>query len=209
MGDFLLSWRVRACVSVFPRLRPFRCVCIPLLSLVSFISAFRMAPRRESGASRAKGKRPAEPSQADQSEARQKARYDTALFGSVEDYQRYKQKYAQRKVVPGRSINFSQLKYFGFEAIFGRMRWLPVVTISEPIFPTLIRTFYSQVTYGVGGPITSTVRGVEITLSPESICRIFDIPSGGLRVYESKVWPTVPGFEPREAIQRLCGLADA
>ena len=89
------------------------------------------------------------------------------------------------------------------------MRWLPVVTISEPIFPTLIRTFYSRLTYEVGGPITSTVRGVQITLSPESICRIFDIPSVGLRVYESKVWPTVPGFEPREAIQRMCGLADA
>ena len=84
-----------------------------------------------------------------------------------------------------------------------------MVTISEPIFPTLIRTFYSWVTYGVGGQITSTVRGVEITLSPESIFRIFDIPSVGLRVYESKVWPTVPGFEPREAIQRLCGLVDA
>ena len=89
------------------------------------------------------------------------------------------------------------------------MRWLLVGTISEPIFPTLIRTFYSRVTYGVGGPITSIVRGVEITLSLESICWIFDIPSVGLRVYESKVWPTVSGFEPREAIQRLCGLADA
>ena len=46
----------------------------------------------------------------------------------------------------------------------------------------------------------STVRGVEIRLSPESICRILDIPSVGLRVYESKVWPTVPEFEPRETI---------
>ncbi|WKA09103.1 hypothetical protein VitviT2T_026781 [Vitis vinifera] len=89
------------------------------------------------------------------------------------------------------------------------MGWLPVVTISEPIFPTLICAFYSWVTYGLGGPITSTVIGVEITLSPESICRILDIPSVGLRVYESKVWPTVSGFEPREAIQRMCGLVDA
>ena len=32
----------------------------------------------------------------------------------------------------------------------------------------------------------STIRGVEIELSPESICRILDIPSVGLRVYESK-----------------------
>ena len=139
-------------------------------SFVSFISVFLMAPRRETSASRAQGKRPVEPSQPDQSEARQKARYDTALFGSVEDYQRYKQKFAHRKVILGRSINFSQLQYFGFEGLFGRMGWLPVVTISEPIFPTLVCAFYSRVTYGLGGPITSTIRGVEITLSPESIC---------------------------------------
>ena len=80
------------------------------------------------------------------------------------------------------------------------MGWLPVVTISKPIFPTLIRTFYSRVTYGLGGPIISTVRGVEITLSPESIYQILDIPSIGLRVYESKVWPTVPRFELKKAI---------
>ncbi|RVW98685.1 Retrovirus-related Pol polyprotein from transposon RE1 [Vitis vinifera] len=64
-------------------------------------------------------------------------------------------------------------------------------------------------TYGLGGPIRTTVRGVEIELSPKSICRILDVPPVGLRVYEAKAWPTIPGFEPREAIQRLCGLADA
>ncbi|KAL6323535.1 hypothetical protein AAG906_039113 [Vitis piasezkii] len=63
-----------------------------------------------------------------------------------------------------------------------------------------------MVTYGMGGPIISTVRGVEIRLDSESICRIFDIPLVGLRVYESKMWSTVPGFEPRKAIQRICGL---
>ena len=94
LADFLLSPRVKACVSVFPCLRALRCVCIPLFSFVYFISAFHMAPRRESAASRAQGKHPVEPSQPDQFEARRKARYDTVLFGSVEDYQRYKQKFA-------------------------------------------------------------------------------------------------------------------
>ena len=88
------------------------------------------------------------------------------------------------------------------------MGWLPVVTISEPVFPTLVRAFYSRVTYELGGPVLSIVRGVEIRLSPERISRILDIPSVGLCVYEAKAWPTVPGFEPREAVQRLCGLAD-
>ncbi|RVW98329.1 hypothetical protein CK203_034349 [Vitis vinifera] len=90
-----------------------------------------------------------------------------------------------------------------------QMGWLPVVMISEPIFPTLVQAFYSRVTYGLGGPVMSMVRGVEIRLSPKSICRILDIPSVGLLVYEAKAWPTMPGFELREVVQRLCGLADA
>ena len=89
------------------------------------------------------------------------------------------------------------------------MGWLPVVTIFEPIFPTLVCAFYSRVTYGLGRPIIFTVRGVEIQLDPKSICRIFVIPLVELRVYKSKAWPTVPGFEPKEAIQRMCGLVDA
>ena len=168
-----------------------------------------MAPRRETTASRAQGKRPAKPSQPDEAEAPRKARFDTDLFTSMEEYQRYKQKFAQRKVVPGRNINFSQLQHFGFEGLFPRMGWLPLMTISEPIFLTLVRTFYSWVTYGHGGPIISTVRGVQIKLDLESTCLILDIAPVGLRVYESKAWPTMAGFEPTEAIQRMCSLADA
>ncbi|RVX13382.1 hypothetical protein CK203_021152 [Vitis vinifera] len=97
-------------------------VCGCSSSLLSFsvwtlFSSFAslMAPRRETGTSRAQGKRPVEPSQPEQTEAHRKARFDTTLFSSNEDYQRYKQKFAQRKVVIGRSVNFSQLQHFGFE----------------------------------------------------------------------------------------------
>ena len=76
-------------------------------SLVSFSFFILMLPRRETIASRAQGKRPTKSSQPDQMEARRKARYDTTLFSCVEEYQRYKQKFAKRKVVLGRSINFS------------------------------------------------------------------------------------------------------
>ena len=69
--------------------------------------------------------------------------------------------------------------------------------------------FYLRVTYGLGGLVISIVRDVEIQLDLKSICRILDIFPVGLRIYESKAWPTLPGFEPREAIQRMCDLADA
>ena len=80
------------------------------------------------------------------------------------------------------------------------MGWLPVVTILEPFFLTLVYAFYSRATYGLSSPIISTVRGVDIQLDSESICHIFNITPIGFRVYESKTWPTVPGFKPRKAI---------
>ena len=64
-------------------------------------------------------------------------------------------------------------------------------------------------TYDVGDPFISNVRGVEIHLDLESIFHIFDIALVGLRVYECKMWPTMPRFDLREVIKRICGLLDA
>ncbi|RVW87814.1 hypothetical protein CK203_043971 [Vitis vinifera] len=65
-----------------------------------------------------------------------------------------------------------------------------------------LNLFRQRLTKRRGGSIISTIRGVEIQLDLESICHIFNIALVGLRVYKSKAWPIVPGFEPREAIQR-------
>ena len=63
--------------------------------------------------------------------------------------------------------------------------------------------------YRVGGPISYTLRGVEIELNANSIYRILGVPIVGLRIYESKVWPTIVGFKSKKVIQRICGLSDA
>ena len=73
----------------------------------------------------------------------------------------------------------------------------------------MVRAFYVKVRYHVGGPISYTLRGVEIKLDANSSFRILGVPTVGLRIYESKVWPTILGFKPREVIQRICGLSDA
>ena len=141
--------------------------------------------------SRAQGKRPAEPSQPAEAEAHQKARFDTDFFTSMEEYQRYKQKFAQMKVVPWRNINFSQLQHFDFEGLFARMGWLPLVTISEPIFSTLVRAFYSRVTYGHGGPIISTIRGVQIKLARRPYAAFqtsFQLDSGFMSARLGPLW---------------------
>ncbi|KAL6349805.1 hypothetical protein AAG906_001692 [Vitis piasezkii] len=121
LGHSLVSWHSKKQNSVALAVSASSPSCLISFSLWTPSSPrlfHWMAPRRETGTSRAQGKCPAEPSQPEQ---------------------------------------------------------------TEPIFPTLVRAFYSRATYGLGGPVLSTVRGVEIRLSPESICRILDIPSVGLR----------------------------
>ncbi|KAL6324410.1 hypothetical protein AAG906_013014 [Vitis piasezkii] len=75
----------------------------------------------------------------------------------------------RQRLTKGRNINFSQLQHFGFEGLFSRMGWLLVVTAI----------------YGLGGPLISTVRGVEIQLDPESIYCIFNIPPVGLKDFRT------------------------
>ena len=64
---------------------------------------------------------------------------------------------------------------------------MSAITISKLIFPTLVQAFFLRAIYNMVGPIAFTVRGVEIRLDPDSICRIFDIALVGLRVYRSKI----------------------
>ncbi|RVW14292.1 hypothetical protein CK203_095395 [Vitis vinifera] len=80
-----------------------------------------------------------------------------------------------------RKARFDTTLFSIVEDYQSRMGWLPVMTISESIFSTLVRAFYSRATYGLGGLIISTVRGVEIQLDLESICCILDIAPIGLR----------------------------
>ncbi|RVW67593.1 hypothetical protein CK203_065412 [Vitis vinifera] len=86
------------------------------------------------------------------------------------------------------------------------MGWLPMVTVSELIFSTLVRAFYLRTTYGIGGPIISTIRGLEIQLDLESIFRIFNIALIGLRVYESKIWPIMPSLSLERPFRECADL---
>ncbi|KAL6321517.1 hypothetical protein AAG906_019697 [Vitis piasezkii] len=170
-----------------------------ILCLDSFFTSFAslMAPRRETGTSKAQGKRllsHLSPSRRRLAERRGMTPHSSVRMRTINA--------TSKNLLRGKSSQGEVSISPTFSTLALR------VTISEPVFPTLVRAFYSRATYGLGGPVLSTMRGVEIRLSPESICRILDIPSVGLRIYEAKAWPTVPGFEPREAVQRLCGLAD-
>lgn len=88
-------------------------------------------------------------------------------------------------MVPRRDIHFVQLIYFGFQDLFAKMGWLLIVFLFEFVFPNLVGAFYAKARYYVGGPISYTLRGVEIELDANAICRIIRVPIVRLRIYES------------------------
>ena len=110
-------------------------------------------------------------------------------------------------ILQGRDIDFVHLNQFRFGEYFLKIGWLTTMTVKEPIYPNLIRAFYSNVVVHVGGPITisSSVRGVNIMLNEEKICEILVVQSDGDRVYESKSWTTIEGFVVGDSIQLLWG----
>ena len=89
------------------------------------------------------------------------------------------------------------------------MGWLLIVFLFEFVFPNLVGAFYAKARYHVGGPISYTLRGAEIELDANAICRIIRVPIVRLRIYESQVWPTIMRFEHKKVIKRIYGLLDA
>ena len=59
---------------------------------------------------------------------------------------------------------------------------MSIVTIFEMVFPILVQAFHLRMTHYMGGPISSTVKEVEICSD-----RIFDVALVELKVYESKI----------------------
>ena len=69
-------------------------------------------------------------------------------------YERYKSYFFNRTILPSRDIDFVHLSQFRFREFFLKMGSLPIMTVKEPIYPKLIRAFYSNVVVHVGEPIT-------------------------------------------------------
>lgn len=57
--------------------------------------------------------------------------------------------------------------------------------------------------------IKSKDRDIGFYLTTNIICSILRIPTVGERIYETKSWPQLEGFIPRQVVQCLCGLDNA
>ena len=77
--------------STFRHDQGFKCEVLPFPHLLLALASISMASGREPTTSKAQGKRPAK---ASKPKTRRKTCFDTALFSTVEEYQRYRQHFA-------------------------------------------------------------------------------------------------------------------
>ena len=125
-----------------------------------------------------------------------------SLFRSPVDHERYYLDFHQRKVIADRDIDFSSLEGSHLEALFSDMGWLPLVTLYELVYPILVHVFFARVRIS-GSRISSTLQGVEFDIGMSELCHLLSIPSTSARVFESKTWPQVYGFNPTTAVYHL------
>ena len=103
-------------------------------------------------------------------------------------------------VIPSRRIDFGELSFFGFDRLFAAMRWLPLVSLNEVFYTWLVKCFYSNMALEEGGPITTSMNGVEIKFDVDQLCEILGIENVRMKIYESKSWSKVVGFSPIEVV---------
>ena len=143
---------------------------LKLLSQVSlFCSLFSIAPHGELVDVRAQGKCPIETFEP---KACQKAIFDMSTFTSIEEYW-------------VRHCWCSTTLFWLSRVVYEDGR-IPSYYSSELIFSTLLHTLYSKMRFSVGGPISCTLRVVEINLGVDVICCILGVLVIRLRVYEFK-----------------------
>ena len=94
-----------------------------------------------------------------------------SLFGLPVNHERYCLDFRQQKVIASRDIDFSLLEGSRLEALFSDMGWLSLVTLHEPVYPTLVQVFFARARI-LSLRIPSTLRGVEFDIGVSELCHL-------------------------------------
>lgn len=90
------------------------------------------------------------------------------------------------------------------------MGWANLLTLREPIYPSLVKVFYSNMLISDTAPnkIFTSVGGVEIAFDVEELNRILMIPNEGFQVFSSRKKIQKPWFNVVDAVRNICRRSD-
>ena len=64
--------------------------------------------------------------------------FANCTFLSLEEEKHFLEDFSDRKISPGKNIDFYDSKGLGLEQIFSKMEWLPLLSLCTPAYTTLV-----------------------------------------------------------------------
>ena len=77
-------------------------------------------------------------------EARKNEKFDSTIFGSREEQERYISNFSKRKVSGGKNLDFIQLVGLDLTTKFSAMKWIPLLQLVVPMYPILVIFFITS-----------------------------------------------------------------
>ncbi|KAL2542466.1 Uncharacterized protein Adt_03444 [Abeliophyllum distichum] len=110
-------------------------------------------------------------------------------------------------VLIGKNVNLASFTFeapsFNIENLFVGMGWVPILTLNDKVYPTIVKDFYTKMNFSPGLGITYLLRNKRVKITQELIRSILHLEDGGIRLYTTKTIPHIQEYNPVEACCRV------
>ncbi|QHO51939.1 uncharacterized protein DS421_2g35190 [Arachis hypogaea] len=137
--------------------------------------------------------------------AKTHSHYDPARFNSCTSYEFHKEVLEKHHLNPTYLVNLDTLTKKGINVspLFELLQWTPLLHIQKPVYPGLVREFYSNMRL-INGTIHSYVKRVHITLDIATIGTALGYKEEGPRAYMAEKWDSQVGVTYNVVLQHIC-----
>ncbi|XP_058741041.1 uncharacterized protein LOC131613384 [Vicia villosa] len=104
----------------------------------------------------------------------------------------YNDKWRSLPIVAGKTVNLDSYSIWGYDLneLAKATGWTNFLKLSDVFYPRLVRTFFASIEPSKSDTqLISSVKGQQITLTPELLCEILHVPNNGLHLFNDE-WPS-------------------
>lgn len=145
----------------------------------------------------------------------QQHEFFTTHFGSQRLRKHYYEQFMTRSNITSYFVNLDFLDHLAIcdktlRDLLEDMGWTNLVTLREPVYPSLVKVFYFNMLISNTAPnkIFTSVGGVEIAFVVEELNKILMIPNEGFQVFSPRKKIQKPWFNVVDDVRNICRRSD-
>ncbi|KAL2485480.1 Uncharacterized protein Adt_30236 [Abeliophyllum distichum] len=112
-------------------------------------------------------------------------------------------------VLIGKNVDLASFTFdapsFNIDNLFIGMGWVPILTLNDKVYPSIVKDFYTKMTFSPGTGITCLLKNKRFKITQELIRSILHLEDGGIRLYTTKIILHIEEYNPVEACCRVTG----